>query len=338
MTAAYRPAWPQVEAMLDGILARRYYTNHGPLAQELEARLAEAYAIRHAVAVTNPAIALIMALEALGLRGAVALSALAPLGWAQAVAWAGLTPLFCDVDADAFGLTAATAGAGLTPEASAILAGPADARGGLAALAVTHSLALIAEGAPAAGHKVGLLALPGLGDDAGAVCLLTDDDALAARLRNIRSSYGAGHPVPVVRTANGRLSEVQAAMSLLSLEAADAAAAHAAAVLAAYRAGLPDLPVLDRGSVAAVILPFPEPQVRHDDAGTGAASQTGALARLHGAGWPARAPSPLQARTAGCANAAAFAARAVLLPVGPSITEAAATAMCAALAGRTFGS
>jgi dTDP-4-amino-4,6-dideoxygalactose transaminase len=330
---AYRPAWPQVEAMLDGILARRYYTNHGPLAQELEARLAEAHAVRHAVAVTNPAIALIMTLEALGLRGAVAMSALAPRGWVQAVTWAGLTPLFCDVDAAGFELTAATARAGLTPDASAILAGPADARGGLAALAVAHGLALVAEGTPAAGHEVGLLAMPGLGDDAGAACLLTDDGALAARLRNIRSSYGAGHPVPVVRTANGRLSDVQAAMSLLSLETAEAATAHAAAVLAAYRAGLPGLPVLDRGGAAAVILPFPEPQARHDDLGMGARCQTGALARLHGAGWPARAPSPLQARAAGCVNAAAFVARAVLLPVGPSVTAAAAAGMCAVLAG-----
>ncbi|HEY0207259.1 MAG TPA: DegT/DnrJ/EryC1/StrS family aminotransferase [Acetobacteraceae bacterium] len=335
---AYRPAWPQVEAMLDGILARRYYTNHGPLAQELEARLAEAHAVRHAVAVTNPAIALIMAVEALGLRGAVVLSALAPCGWAQAVAWAGLATLFCDVDAAGFGLTAATAGAGLTPGASAILAGPADLRGELAALAAAQGLAFIAEGAPAAGHGAGLLALPGLGDDAGAACLLTDDGALAARLRNIRSSYGAGHPVPVVRTANGRLSEVQAAMSLLSLETADATAAHAAAVLAAYRAGLPGLPVLDRGGAAAVILPFREQDVRHSDAGMGAVCQTGALDRLRSAGWPARAPSPLQVPAAGYTNAAAFVARAVLLPVGPSITEAAATAMCAVLAGRNLGS
>lgn len=335
---AYRPAWPQVEAMLDGILARRYYTNHGPLAQELEARLAEAHTVRHAVTVTNPAIALIMAVEALGLRGAVAVSALAPRGSAQAVAWAGLAPLFCDVDAAAFGLTAATAGARLTPETSAILAGPADGRRELAALAVARGLAFIAEGAPVAGHEVGLLALPGLGDDAGAACLLTDDGALAARLRNIRSSYGAGHPVPVVRTANGRLSEVQAAMSLLSLETAEAAAAHAVAVLAAYRVGLPGLSVLDRGGAAAVILPFRKQEARHDDAGMGAVCQTGALARLRGAGWPARAPSPLHAGAAGCINAAAFVARAVLLPVGPSVTEAAATAMCAALIGRTLRS
>jgi dTDP-4-amino-4,6-dideoxygalactose transaminase len=49
-------------------------------------------------------------------------------------------------------------------------------------------------------------------------CLCTNDDVLAARLRNIRSSYGAGKPVPVVKTSNGRMSEAQAAIALLSLE------------------------------------------------------------------------------------------------------------------------
>jgi dTDP-4-amino-4,6-dideoxygalactose transaminase len=49
-------------------------------------------------------------------------------------------------------------------------------------------------------------------------CISTDDDELAARLRNIRSSYGAGHSVHVRRTANGRMSEAQAAIALLSLK------------------------------------------------------------------------------------------------------------------------
>ena len=313
----HRPSWPRVEAMIDGILARRYYTNHGPLAQALEARLAESHAVPHAVAVTNPAIALIMAIEGLGVRGAVALSALAPRRCAQAVAWAGLSPVFCEVDRASFALTAATAGARLTPEVGAILAGPADARSELAALATTRGLAFIAEGAPWAGQGVGVLTLPGQGDDAGAACLLTSDDTLAARLRSIRSSYGASNPVPVTRTANGRLSEAQAAMALLSLETAGVAASHAAALRAAYRAGLPDARLLDLRSAVAII---PD-----------TLDQAQAIARLRGANWPAQTPAPPDPRAADCPNAAEFSSRAVLLPVGPTITTAAATAMCKAL-------
>jgi dTDP-4-amino-4,6-dideoxygalactose transaminase len=36
-------------------------------------------------------------------------------------------------------------------------------------------------------------------------------------LRNIRSSYGARHPVKVGKTSNGRMSEAQAAIGLMSL-------------------------------------------------------------------------------------------------------------------------
>lgn len=313
----HRPSWPRVEAMLDGILARHYYTNQGPLAQALEARLSKAHAVPHAIAVTNPAIALIMAIEALGVRGAVALSALAPRRCAQAIAWAGLAPVFCEVDRAGCVLTAATAGARLTPEVGAILAGPADARADLAALAALRGLAFLAEGAPWAGQGVGVLTLPGQGDDAGAACLLTNDDALAARLRSIRSSYGASNPVPVARTANGRLSEAQAAMALLSLETAGGAASHAAALRAAYQTGLPGFRLLDLRNALAVI---PD-----------ALSQAEALARLHDAGWPAQTPAPPDARATGCPNAAAFSSSAVLLPVGPTITTAAAQAMCGAL-------
>ena len=49
-------------------------------------------------------------------------------------------------------------------------------------------------------------------------CVCTNDDQLAARLRNIRSSYGAGRPVIIPLTGNGRMSEAQAAMALMSLE------------------------------------------------------------------------------------------------------------------------
>jgi dTDP-4-amino-4,6-dideoxygalactose transaminase len=48
-------------------------------------------------------------------------------------------------------------------------------------------------------------------------CITTNDDELAARMRNIRSSYGAGPAVDVPITTNGRFSEAQAALALLSL-------------------------------------------------------------------------------------------------------------------------
>src|SRR4051794_3111731 len=78
--------WAAVETALHGILDRRWYTNHGPLAKRLEAECSAATGAQHAVAVTNPTIGLIMIADALGLSGEVILSALAPPRCAQALA------------------------------------------------------------------------------------------------------------------------------------------------------------------------------------------------------------------------------------------------------------
>ena len=53
---------------------------------------------------------------------------------------------------------------------------------------------------------------------ADGACVTTNDDKLAARLRNIRSSYGARHKVEIPYTGNGRMSEIQAGLILLSIE------------------------------------------------------------------------------------------------------------------------
>ena len=191
--------WRDIEAALDGMLDRRWYTNHGPMAQALEARAAQVYGVRHAVVVANPTIGLVMLLEALTLKGEVLVPPGARTRCHQALRWAGLT---------------ATSRIG--PGVAAILCSPADVDYHWAAEAAAAGVAFLTDGL---GAHLGpaLVDLLAWGDDAGAACVATDDDALAARLRNIRSSYGAGVPVAVGRTVNGRISEIQAAVALLAL-------------------------------------------------------------------------------------------------------------------------
>ena len=211
-------SWAAVEAAVDGILERRWYTNHGPMAHALEAEVARLASVRHAIAATNPVIALIMLIEALELHGAVLVPALAPMRCAQAVRWAGLRPVFGEVDGERFSTTKGIADGAIGPEVEAIMLAAGADEGGLMALAAARGLRVLRDG-PGGGGVPSVLHLAGCGDDAGAGCVLTDDDLLAARLRSIRSSYGAGTPVPVARTANGRLSEAQAAMALLEIAA-----------------------------------------------------------------------------------------------------------------------
>lgn len=201
--------WNDVEAALTGVLDRRWYTNHGPLARRLETECADVAGTKHAIVVTNPTIALIMLADALALTGEVILSAFSPPHFAQALQWAGLSPRFVDIDPATMGLDAHAAASAMGDTTSALLASSLADR-------AACPLGLVAFGAGDVGVSDPVLAdLGSLGEDAGIGCILTDEDGLAARLRNIRSNYGAGKPVPVVRTANGRLSEIQAAMALL---------------------------------------------------------------------------------------------------------------------------
>ncbi len=286
--------WQAVEEMIDGILARRVYTNHGPLAQALEHAAADRHEARHAIAVTNPVIGLTMMLEAAGAPGPVLVSALAPPRCLQAISCTGSTPEFCDVD-DLFcwrSLPAAARG----QSAGAILLAPeydgADAA--FAASAAACGLACIVDGTTLPRAHPALAILPGLRDGPSSACILADDDGFAARLRNVRSSYGAGPPVPVRRTANGRLSEVQAGLALL--QSID----PVRPCLEAVPPQLSGRPNRRFGPAMAVIM-------------ESAAERETVLAALLSEAHPACRPSALPEGARSCRNAADFAARAILL-------------------------
>lgn len=206
-------SWSQVEAVLDGMLTRRWYTNQGPMAQKLEAQVAALYGVRHAVVATNPTIALIMLIEGMGLGGRMLMSPEAPVRCVHAVRWAGLEPVPRDLNA----------ALPVPPGVSAVLLSDHD---DVAAMSWARGLGLAMLRDGAGGQLVPeVVRLGGHGEAAGIGCVLTGDDLLAARLRNIRSSYGAGATVPVARTANGRVSEAQAALALLTFERNDCDAA-----------------------------------------------------------------------------------------------------------------
>lgn len=231
----YLPDWERFTGMIDGIFSRKYYTNHGPLAQELEKKLAAFFEVKHTICMTNTGIGTMIAVKAMGLKGKVIIPAFAPPSLSQAVVWAGLEPVFCDVDENTLHLdtrlleskidadTVAVLGVNLFggtchyPEAGRI----ADRHG------IRHFyLSTDAAGACYDGTKTGnfgsmeifSLHESNIINSTDGCVITTNDDHIAARLRNIRSSYGAGVPVPIEFTGNGRMSEVQAGMAILTLE------------------------------------------------------------------------------------------------------------------------
>ena len=198
------------------IYASGYFTNHGPLAKQLEETLQALFPIDHAVVVGNESLALIMALAGLNLRGRVGVSADCPEFVSGAVAWAGLEAVAGPGSQPPDKLVAVLVCArrGTFPDPA--LLRHAQSRD-LPAVVYQHGhFSRHLEPAPV----ITVTSLGGHSEAPSAHCaaILTSDPALAEKYRNIRSSYGARKIVDVRATANGRVSEFQAGMALLFLQ------------------------------------------------------------------------------------------------------------------------
>lgn len=227
------PTWSAFEAGFRALFERRFYANHGPLEKELDARIAGILGVRHAVSVANGTVGLMVAARALGLTGEVVAPSFTFSGTGEALIWAGLQPVFCDVDPQTHCLTAELVEPAISSRTSAILGvhlwgRPCDPDG-LETLARRYGLKLFFDGAHAIGctHRGRLLGNFGdaevisfhatkVVNGAEGGCIVTNDDDVADRLRACRSFHD-GAPAAVDLRLNAKISEAQALMALLSL-------------------------------------------------------------------------------------------------------------------------
>ncbi|MCP5300213.1 MAG: DegT/DnrJ/EryC1/StrS family aminotransferase [Chromatiaceae bacterium] len=251
----YFPDWETYVLAMRGIFERQYYTNQGPMARRFEQELQRFFGVEHAICVTNATIGLMMAAEALGLRGKVLVPSFTFIATVQSLRWCGLEPVFCDVDRDTHHLTTTALDTAWTPDVTAVLGvnlwGNAADVAAIDAWARDRGIASYWDSAQALGCEVDGRRLGGRGrlevfslhatkivNATEGGCITTNDDELAKRLRNIRSSYGAGPPVSVVKTSNGRMSEFQATIGSLSLQAFDRNRTNNAMLLGQYQTDL----------------------------------------------------------------------------------------------------
>jgi dTDP-4-amino-4,6-dideoxygalactose transaminase len=213
----------------------------GPNVAEAERTLAAALGVDHAVGVANGTDALVIALEALGVRRGdeVICPAYTFYATAEAIAQAGATPVFADIEPATFCLDPAAVAAAVTPRTAAIVAvhlfGHPAAMGPLREIARRHGLALLEDAAQAWGASLEGRACGALGDaatfsfyptknlpcfgDGGLIATSRDDVAEACRVlrfhgsRDKRTFERIGH--------NSRLDELQAAVLLVLQPLAD---------------------------------------------------------------------------------------------------------------------
>ncbi len=229
------PSWERFEKSFKGIFERQYYTNHGPLLTELELKLEKFLGVKNVLCMTNATIALMITAKALDLRGKVITPAFSFIATAQSLSWAGLTPAFCDIDLKTHHMDINSIEKLIDSDVSAILAvnlwgGSGDTES-LQKLADKKNIKLYFDSAQGFGCERNGINLANFGEasvfsfhatkilnSAEGGCVCTNNDELAEKIRNIRSSYGTRKTVDIPFTGNGRMSEAQAAMALLSLE------------------------------------------------------------------------------------------------------------------------
>ncbi|NOU00631.1 MAG: aminotransferase class I/II-fold pyridoxal phosphate-dependent enzyme [Gallionella sp.] len=232
----YFPSAQRYEAAFRGIFERQYYTEYGPLNRQLEQNLQQFLGVKHAICVANETVALMMVANAMELTGKVILPAFNHIAAVQSLSWAGLEPVFCDVDPATHQIDIDQVSKLIDQDVSAILGvnlwgGVCDVKA-LAKLAKDSGVQLYFDSAHAFGCAVDGVRIGNFGraevlsfhqsnilnaTEGGCIC--TNDDELAAKLRVMRSSAGAGSvPATVNKTVNGRMSEAQSAIALMGLE------------------------------------------------------------------------------------------------------------------------
>ncbi len=241
------------------ILDNRWLTNDGPMVREFEQRIAQIAQVRHCVAMCNATIALEIAARALGMQGEVIVPAYSFIATAHALQWQQITPVFADIDPRTHNLDVSAVRRVATDRTTGLIGvhvwGRPCETEALDALAHERGWSVMYDAAHAFGCSKGDRMVGGFGNcevfsfhatkfinsfEGGAV--VTNDDALAAKLRLMRNFGFVGFDCVRHIGTNGKMTEVHAAMGLTSLEAMEAIIAVNRRNHAAYREGLAGVP------------------------------------------------------------------------------------------------
>ena len=240
LRAALAESQAPLRAAFDRVMARGSLIL-GPELAAFEAALASYWQVGHAIGVGNGFDALRLMMQGLGIGPGdevIVPGNTIAATW-LAVSAAGAQPVPIEAEPATHTIDPAAVEAAITPRTAAIMAVhlyglPAD-MDRLSAIAARHGLLLLADAAQAAGaslggrrstlvgHGAGTSFYPtknlgGLGDG-GAI--LTDDAALAVKVRRLRNYGGLAKDDHEIKGSNSRLDELQAAFLLARLDLLD---------------------------------------------------------------------------------------------------------------------
>ncbi len=256
-----RPSVEEPEKVLDlirGALESGMLTN-GPIVEQLEERVAEAFGVRNCVAVSSCTTGLMLVVQAVGGEGPVGLPSFTFSATAHAVAWNNRPIRFLDCDPRTWLMRPGDVPDDVATVMATHVSGvPCDVRG-LEERCRQIGAELIFDAAHGAGSTVTVDAGPVplgrfgraevfsltptkvlSGAEGGLVT--TDDDDLASRIRIARDYGNPGDYDTRFAGLNGRLSELHAALVLVALGHLDDRVARRTAIADRYRQRLGEIP------------------------------------------------------------------------------------------------
>jgi dTDP-4-amino-4,6-dideoxygalactose transaminase len=223
---------------VDDILDSHWLTNSGPYEQAFERRVREFCGVRECVATCNGTIALELLMRAVGMKGEVIVPSYTFVATAHALQWQEIRPVFCDVDPQTHTLDPVRVRELITPNTTGIVGvhlwgQPCDIDA-LEEIAQEHSLELIFDASHALGSTYHGKPIGGFGRaevfsfhatkvlntlEGGAI--VTDDPALAEKLRLMRNFGFESKDQVVYLGSNGKMNEISAAMGLTGFDSLD---------------------------------------------------------------------------------------------------------------------
>lgn len=102
VTKPFSPPIEEYNEKIKGIWDRNYFTNNGPLVQQLEKELKEYLGVSNLTYLTNGTISLQIALKSLPKKGKILTTPFSYIATSSSIVWEGFTPVFIDIDSNTF--------------------------------------------------------------------------------------------------------------------------------------------------------------------------------------------------------------------------------------------
>ncbi|WP_315718563.1 MULTISPECIES: DegT/DnrJ/EryC1/StrS family aminotransferase [unclassified Bradyrhizobium] len=252
VTRPFLPPLDEFVPYLKSIWESKVLTNSGPFHQQLEKALCEYLGVTQISLFTNGTIALVVALQAAGIKGSVITSPYSFVATSHSLVWNSIRPIFVDVDPVSLNLDPSRIEAAIVEDTTAILpvhcyGHPCDVRA-IQAVADKHHLKVIYDAAHAFGVTDRAGSILRHGDlsvlsfhatkvfntfEGGAI--ISPDERMKQHIDHLKN-FGITDEVTVVTSGlNGKMSEINAAFGLLQLRYIDAALARRREIDARYR-------------------------------------------------------------------------------------------------------